>query len=499
MSGSCRDLDHTEAQMTSASIETGKAGAWSSLMVLLTGNFLTILDVFIVNVALPDIQRRLHASDAELQLIVVTYSVTYGALLLNGARLGDLYGRRKLFLVGMAIFAAGSLLCALAFSPWSLIGARAVQGVGAALLMPQVYTSLRLLFDGNDRRRAFAVMGAVQGVAAAASQVVGGYLIVLDVGDMGWRLVFFVNLPVAFYALIAGKWMIVETRALVATKLDLSGAVLGTSALTLLLLPVMVGREHHWPWWAIVAPLLSLPAFLGFVSYEARLARRGGVPIIDMSLFKKKSFVLGVLATFLFFSAISSFSLSLTILLQVGLGRTALEAGTFFVPSTVAFFVGSLLSEPLAKQGERGAVVLGMIVFAAGLLIAVSSGVAAGPYIPALSVSVILQGLGQGIVIPLLLNMILGAVSSEEVGMASGAFSTMQIAGSAFGVTLVGAILFSVLEHFGAATVSTYSAANAYGAAFSIASIYNLIAVALGLTLFARLPTSRRESPSPRQ
>ncbi|NTG48016.1 MFS transporter [Agrobacterium rhizogenes] len=478
--------------MTPVSVETEKAGAWSSLAVLLTGNFLTILDLFIVNIALPDIQRRLHASNGELQLIMVAYSLTYGALLLNGARLGDLYGRRKLFLVGMAIFALGSLLCALAPSPWSLIGARAVQGIGAALLMPQVYASLRVLFEGDDRQRAFSVMGAVQGVAGAASQVIGGYLLVLNIGDIGWRLVFLVNLPVAFYALIAGKRMIVETRALASPKLDLCGAVLGTSALTLVLLPVMVGQEHHWPWWAIAAPLLSLPMFMCFAFYEARLARRGGVPIIDISLFKKKNFVLGVLAGFLFFSAIGSFSLSLTILLQVGLGQTALEAGTFFVPSTIVFFIGSLLSEPLAKRGEHRALFLGMAVFAAGLLTAVLSDLAVGHYILTLSASVILQGLGQGIVIPLLLNMILSTVSSEEAGMASGAFSTMQIAGSAFGVSIVGAILFSVLEHIRETAVLAHPAAKAYGEAFSIAGIYNLIAIVLGLALLARIRMSRR-------
>ena len=477
--------------MASASVETGKSGAWSSLTVLLTGNFLTTLDLFIVNVALPDIQRRLHTSDAELQLVMVSYSVAYGALLLNGARLGDLYGRRNLFLIGTTIFALGSLLCALALSPWSLIGARATQGVGAALLMPQVYSSVRLLFEGDDRRRAFAVMGAVQGFAGAASQVVGGYLIVLDVGDLGWRLVFLVNLPVALCTLIAGRWMIVDTRALAATKLDLWGAVLGSSALILILLPVMMGREHHWPWWSIIAPPLSLPVFLSFTHYERRLVRRGGVPIIDISLFEKRSFVFGMLATSLFFSAISSFSLSLTVLLQVGLGQTPLEAGTFFVPSTIAFFMGSLVSEQLAKRGELQALFVGMLVFAAGLLIAVLSDFAAA-YTATLSVSVVLQGFGQGIVIPLLLNMILSTVSIGEVGMASGAFSTMQIAGSAFGVTIVGSILFGTLEQSGGVTVSAPPSPNLYQEAFSVAGLYNLTAVILGLVLLARFQNFRK-------
>ncbi|XAZ25468.1 MFS transporter [Sinorhizobium sp. B11] len=209
--------------------ERQRAGANSSLAVLLAGNFVTILDLFIVNVALPNIQRDLHASNAELQMIMVAYSVSYGAMLLNGARLGDFYGRRRMFLSGMAIFALASLLCGIALSPWSLIASRALQGIGAALMMPQVYASLRLLFDGDERRRAFAVMGAVQGIAGAASQLLGGGLMALDIGSLDWRLIFFVNLPIAAYALIAGKWFIVETRDATSARLDLMGALLGAS------------------------------------------------------------------------------------------------------------------------------------------------------------------------------------------------------------------------------------------------------------------------------
>ncbi|RFB81183.1 MFS transporter [Methylovirgula sp. 4M-Z18] len=473
--------------MSSASLETEKSGEWSSLAVLLAGNFITILDLFIVNVALPDIQRDLHASNAHLQLVMVAYSVAYGAILLNGARLGDFYGRRRLFLIGMAIFGLGSLLCALALSPCALIAARAIQGGGAALLMPQVYTSLRILFDDDERRRAFAVMGAVQGVAGASSQVIGGCLITLNLGDLGWRLVFLVNLPIVFYALIAGKYLIMETRGTAPPKLDIGGAVLATAALVLMLLPVMVGREQHWPWWAIIAPLLSLPLFVVFVSYETLLVRQGGTPIIDPALFKNTRFTLGVLVTFLFFSAISSFSLSLTILLQIGLGQTALEAATLFLPSTIAFFAGSVVSAPLKKKMGEQALFLGMCAFAGGLLISVFDGFSGGQNLRALTVSVILQGFGQGIVIPLLLNMVLSTVANAEAGMASGVFSTMQIVGSAFGVAVVGIILFSAIDHSDGKSISALEITGSYGNGFATATIYNLVAVVLAVFLFARL------------
>ncbi|MBB3560330.1 MFS family permease [Rhizobium sp. BK512] len=466
--------------------ERQRAGANSSLAVLLAGNFVTILDLFIVNVALPNIQRDLHASNAELQMIMVAYSVSYGAMLLNGARLGDFYGRRRMFLSGMAIFALASLLCGIALSPWSLIASRALQGIGAALMMPQAYASLRLLFDGDERRRAFAVMGAVQGIAGAASQLLGGGLMALDIGSLDWRLIFFVNLPIAAYALIAGKWFIVETRDAKSARLDLMGALLGASALTAILLPAMVGQEQHWPWWTILGLLLSVPLFAAFIAYENRVRRLGGIPIIDPSLFKKNGVALGMLASFLFFSAISSFSLSLTIFLQIGLGQSPLQAAMLFLPSTVAFFAGSVVSAWFAKRLQHGAPTFGMGVFSLGLLIAVIDGFVGGDG-SALTVSVILQGFGQGIIIPLLLNMVLSTVADTEAGMASGVFSTIQTAGSAFGVTIVGMILFGISNGSGAEPASAVRTAGAYGTAFAVATLYNLVAVALGLILFRAL------------
>lgn len=475
---------------------TAARTAYAPLAALLAGNFITILDVFIVNVALPEIQRDLDATDAELQLVVVAYSVAYGAMLLNGARLGDRYGRRRLFLAGMAVFGVASLLASLAPTAWSLIAARAIQGFGAALLMPQVYTSIRLLFDGEARRRAFAIMGAVQGVAGAASQLIGGLLIVADLGGLGWRLVFAVNLPVVAYALIAGRRLVTETRADGPIKLDLTGAVLGASALTAALLPIMVGREQHWPWWSVATPLVALPLFGWFAAHEAALARRGGAPIIALSLFQNRDFVRGIAATFLFFSAIGSFSLSLTVLLQVGLGWTALDAAMLFLPSTVAFFLGSLASAPLERRqgvGTRGlgaqglgALGLGMAVFAAGLAIAVADGLHGGADPRWLGVSVILQGFGQGVVIPLLLNAVLGTVASAEAAMAAGAFSTLQVVGSAFGVTVVGAILFGRIDQATIGEGSHSGSPAVYAEAFALASLYNLAAVCLGLALFAR-------------
>lgn len=457
-------------------------GRWLALAILLTGNFVTILDLFIVNVAIPSIQRGLGATLAEVQLVLVVYAATYGVCLLNGARLGDLFGRRRLFLIGMVLFTIASGLCGIATTPALLIGARGLQGLGAAILMPQVLASIRVLFPVESRRRAFGIMGAVQGVAASISQLAGGALIEHG-GAAGWRLVFLINLPIGILAVVAGRFLLTETRAPVADRLDVHGALTGALGLAMLLVPVMEGREYGWPWWSIALPVLSIAVFAHFVSYEKRLRAAGGVPIIDIDLFANRRFVTGVIGVFLFYSSISSFFLSLTLLLQFGLGLAPLAAGWVFTPSAVAFFVGSLTGPKLAHRWGSKALLFGVTVFAAGLALSAYVGHAAVHSLGLMVVSLILNGLGQGLVIPLAFNAILSGVRDDQAGMGSGMLSTMQTVGTATGVTIVGVLLFAFVQHAGGA-----APAERYGQALAWATLYNVAAASVSLLMF-RLST----------
>jgi len=466
---------------------------WRTLAVLVVGNFVTILDLFIVNVALGSIQRDLHASPAQVQLVMVGYSAAYGVLLLNGARLGDLYGRRRVFLIGMGLFTAASTLCGLAPTPAWLIAARALQGAGAALLMPQVFASLRVLFEGGARRRAFGIMGAVQGIAASLSQLAGGFLIEHGPGGLGWRLVFLVNLPIGIAALVAGRLLIIETRAPVAARLDLRGALIGAVALGLLLVPFMEGQDHGWPWWSVAMPLLSIAGFATFGYGEQRLAARGGVPIIDPALFRNSRFVAGAAAIFLFYSAISSFFLSLTLLLQPGLGLSPLMAGLVFTPSAIAFFAGSLLGPRLAGAMGHRALLLGVAVFATGLGLAVVAGATAPDHLRLMILALILNGAGQGLVIPLALHTILSGVREDQAGMGSGIVSTLQIVGTAVGVAIVGVLFFSLLRSAG--PVSPPMRARVYGHALALATGYNVGAACLSLVGFLLLTRRTQQQP----
>lgn len=463
--------------------------AWLALVVLLVGVFMTILDLFIVNIALDSIRRGLHADAAELQLVMVGYSAAYGVMMLNAARLGDLYGRRRIFLIGLAEFTAASLLCALAPTPIALIGARVLQGLGAALLMPQVFASLRVLFEGDARRRAFGILGVAQGLASPVAQIAGGFLIEHDLAGLGWRLVFLVNVPIGIAAIVAGRALILETRASVAPRLDLYGALTGALALALLLVPFMEGQESAWPWWSLVVPLLSLPVFAHFVRYERALPARNGVPIIDVRLFGNRRFVAGVVGVFFFYSAIGSFFLSLTMLLQAGLALSPLSAGLVFTPTAIAFLCGSVAGPRLARTVGHKALLAGVVSFGAGLVFSIVVGLAAPRDLRLLIASLVLNGAGQGLVIPLALNAILSSVSENEAGMGSGVVGTMQTVGTSVGVAIVGVLFFSTVRN--ASNASSAMQAVVYGNAFAHATVYNVIAAGLSFASFLALLRGR--------
>ncbi|ARP90416.1 MFS transporter [Bordetella genomosp. 9] len=453
---------------------------WLALAVLLTGNFITILDLFIVNVAIPSIRAGLSATDADIQLVLVGYAAAYGVFLMNGARLGDLYGRKRLFLAGMGLFTLASAICGLATTPALLIAARVLQGLGSAALMPQVMASIRVLFDGDQRRRAFGAMGAVQGVAASISQLIGGALIGHAPDWLGWRLVFLINVPIGLAALAAGARWLVETRPAGRERPDLPGAALGGVAVALLLVPIMLGHEYAWPWWSWALPVLGVGVLATFLRYENRLLARGGTPMLDPGLFRNRPFAIGVAAIFLFYSSISSFFLSLTLLLQNGIGLSAWDAGLLFTPSAIAFFAASLAGPWLARRWGHYALMGGIALFAAGLAMSAAVALAAPRSAGWMIVSLILNGAGQGVAIPLGLNALIGKVGSGHAGMASGAVGTLQTLGTSFGITVVGVALFSLLNDNVQGDVLTM-----HGHAVARATLYNIGAALASLALFA--------------
>ena len=279
---------------------------WAPLAVVLCGTFVFVLDFFVVNVALPDIQRSLGASEAAIEWLVSGYALTSAALLVTGGRLGDHYGRRRWFSIGLGAFVLASALCALAPDPAVLVAARLLQGGGAAVMAPNILSILGMTYAGPDRVRAISVYGMVMGLAAAGGQLIGGALIDANVAGLGWRAIFWVNVPVGLAALAVAPRLVPESRAEHAGRLDLPGAALLAAALAAIVLPLVDGRQQGWPAWSW-ACLAAGPALLVvFAAALRRGGRRGRQPLLDPGIFAVPAFRAGLTVQVLFWCGSAS-------------------------------------------------------------------------------------------------------------------------------------------------------------------------------------------------
>ncbi len=421
---------------------------WAALAVLLVGAFLAPLDFFICNVALPAITTGLQASAADVQLVISGYAVVYAVFLITGGRLGDIYGRKTIFLVGLTGFALASGLCGLAWSPLSLILARLLQAFTAALMAPQALASVHALFPPHERGRALSIYGVVLGLSSAIGQMLGGFLVAADIGGLGWRLVFLINLPVAVLAVVAAIPLLKETRSASRPTLDWGGVALSSLALSALVVPLVEGREQGWPLWSII--MLVAAPFLAeaFRRYEIRLAARGGDPLVAIEVFETPGLLRG-LGSILTLYAMAAFFLTYSIYLQDGLGFSAFQAGMAIVPFSAGLLTGSTASPVLGRWMGRYAPSLGFSFSATGLLClaAITAWFPTGhvpPWalmIPALA----LIGLGMGMSFPTMVRVIVERVAPQRAGLVGGVVnSTLQVS-AALGVALLGGLFFVLL------------------------------------------------------
>jgi len=425
---------------------TSSTRRWSAFAVLLVGAFLPPLDFFIVNVALPSIQSTLHTSAAELQLVISGYAAAYAVFLITGGRLGDLFGRRRIFLIGVTGFGLTSVICGLASSPAILIFGRVLQGVSAAAMAPQGLASIHALFPEKERARALGLYGAAVGLAAVAAQALGGALISADIFHLEWRVVFLINLPVVAAVLIFGLPLLPDVRGDSPAPVDRIGVLLCALTLGLLIVPLVEGRELDWPWWAC-AMLFACPvAGVGFCRYEAAYARRGGVPLISMELIRRPGLMSGLTGV-LFFYVVSAFFLTFSVYLQAALGMSPLETGLVFLPFGVGAFIGPLTT-PLAIRlfGDRVPAV-GMMLDVAGCILLAALVAGAPGQMPAqfpLIGAVALLGFGQGWALPTLVRSVINRAPATGSGMIAGITNSALQISAALGVAVIGGVFFSV-------------------------------------------------------
>jgi EmrB/QacA subfamily drug resistance transporter len=408
---------------------------------------MVVLDFFIVNVALPSIQSGLNAGSGAIEWIAAGYGLTCAVFLITGGRLGDKLGRRRTFSLGLALFTASSAACGLAPTASLLVAGRLVQGVAGALMMPNVMSIITVVYTGADRVKALSAYGMVMGLAAVGGQLIGGVLVQVDPAGLGWRSCFLINVPIGLLALASAPALVPESRDPSARRLDPLGTTLVTVGLTAIVLPLVDGRQHGWPAWTWISLGIAPLILVAFVAQQRRLARRGGAPLIDLTLFRERTFSAGLLAQLVFWSGQASFFLVLALYLQQGRGMTPLHAGLVFTILAVAYLAASLGAPALAIKYGRKVLAAGAVTLASGhllLLLAVAH-VGVGGSIAILVPGLILIGAGMGLGITPLATIILSGMKPEQAGAASGALTTMQNVGNALGIAVIGVIFFGAL------------------------------------------------------
>ncbi|CAN7300015.1 MFS transporter [Caballeronia sp. LjRoot31] len=473
-------MSAAQAEKINASVimePEGDPRRWFALPVLLTGAFLPILDFNVVNLALPAIRQNLVATSSEMQFVISAYAATYAVFLITGGRLGDLLGRKQMFLLGVAGFTLASVLCGFAWSPPVLIAGRILQGLTATVMAPQVLASIRVLFPPAEQGRALALYGATFGLANICGQILGGALVSSHPFGFAWQAIFLINVPIGMVAFIGGLLFLGDSRAQHAQKLDIGGVVLLSVTLGLLVYPLVEGRETGWSAW-IVALLIASPlALYAFIRFEKRIAARGGSPLVALSLFRLRGFGIGVVMALVFYM-MSSFYLTFSVYLQGGLHLTALAAGLATLPFAIGFFVASLASSYLMRRLGTRALTLGFAVqvLGFGVVMLTVSKVLPG----SLGVGLAIGGLGYGTVMPSVIKAVIGGVDQRHAGLASGiVISTFQV-GAALGVAIIGGVFYSAL--------GAGRDLNAYSHAFTIALGCNVGLLAVGGLLSLWLP-----------
>lgn len=418
------------------------------LVVLLTATFMVTFDFFVVNIATASLRRDFGAGPAALELIVGGYAFAYASGMVTGGRLGDLFGSRRLFVTGMASFAAASALCGVAGTPGQLVAARILQGLTGALMVPQVLGIITRTFPVEERGRALGWYGAAAGLGGVGGQVLGGLMLRADILGLGWRVIFLVNVPVGAVAAAFAVRLLPPAEHGGAgrnTRLDPIGAVGLAASIALLLIPLSLGREEGWPVWTWLCLAAVVPVGAATLRWQRTLARRGGEPVLDLSLFRVPSFSLGLCSGIVYMAYYAGLMFTLTLTLQDGMGLDPLEAGLAYLPACVTFTAAALMSRTLVGRYGLRAFVWSTLAMVGGLVMLWAGMQSRGIDVNVVwvMVALALTSTGNGVVLPSLIGAALTMVRPGQAGMASGALVTGQQFASAAGVAALGAVFFA--------------------------------------------------------
>ncbi|MEW1912586.1 MFS transporter [Kitasatospora sp. NPDC085895] len=420
---------------------------WAALFVILAAEVMDLLDSLVTNIAAPSIRADIGGGESTIQWMGAAYTLAMAIGLITGGRLGDIFGRRRMFLIGAVGFTLGSIGCGLAQGPDQLIAARVFQGLLGAVMLPQGLGMLKEMFSEKEQASAFGMFGPVMGLSTVGGPILAGWLVDADLFGTGWRMIFLINIPLGLFAIAGGLGFLPEWKSARAVRLDLLGALLAAAGSALMIFPLVQGREHDWPLWAFALIAASVAVFGFFGWYEGRRSRSGGDPLVEPSLFAKRGFSGGMVLGLLFFSAMTGFWLTFSLYTQIGLHYSPLKAGLAGIPSSLGMVVAFIASQALQRFGRKvmhgGLIVMALGV--AGIMLTLhlaGAGVTPWQLAPALTVT----GLGMGFVMAPFFDTVLASVEPHETGSASGTLTSVQQFGAALGTAILGTVFFEQVK-----------------------------------------------------
>jgi EmrB/QacA subfamily drug resistance transporter len=465
-----------------------------ALVAVMAGAFMSLLDTTIVNVALPTIQHSLGASDDSLEWVVSGYALAFGLVLIPAGRLGDSIGRKPLYLAGLVLFLLASLGAGLAQNPTELVFARIIQGLAAGTYYTQISATIVDIYAGTKRSHAFGLLAAVIGVSTAIGPLAGGLLISAIGPHSGWRWIFLVNLVIGLAAVpMAAKFLPTPVRK-PREQADAAGIALLTLALVTILVPLIEGQRLDWPIWTYCCFVAAAPTLIGLWAWERRVERVGRTPLFPPRVIKRPAFAAGGTFALVYFAAFTSIFFILAVTWQDGFGHSALASGLVISPFACGAVISARKSHAIAARLGKRVLLLGCSAIAVGLAaVLLAFHLAGQPSAWYLVGPLFLAGLGHGIIVAPNIDLVLKSVPPADNGAASGVLNTAQRVGSAFGIAIIGAVLFGTLHP---ASATPESIAGAFSHSFQLAIGVNIGLILLALLLALRIPRQAGFAPA---
>lgn len=460
---------------------------WFLLLIVCSAIFLSVLDLFIVNVALPAIKSGIKGTDADMQFVIVMYIVGYASFLITGGRAGEYFGKKKVFLTGMLVFTTASFVCGFSQSATQLNIARFIQGISAAFMVPQGMSFIPDLFpDPKERVKVLGVYGSVAGIASVVGQFLGGLIPDLEIISQGWRLIFLINVPIGLIAVVLGFKYLKESQVKIAEKFDFTGSLLLMLTLTAFIYPLIRGRELNWPVWSIALLILSVVLLLAFIYHQWLSKSLGKNPLLNIKVFKNFDFRIGLLISLFYYLVQDSYFLINTVYLQNGMGISSVYTGIYFVCQGMGYVLASMFFASRVTRYGKYVSLFGSVIMIVALVFHLIIFNSPDALQWQITIILFVYGVGCGTILPSLMTISLKSIPEDMLGASSGIYLTLQQISVAIGVAVVGGVFFQHLDNPPVLTL--------FPVAYRWATLLNIGFLIIVSVLLALTPKANKQS-----